>query len=316
MKKIGIVSLVKNESDIIELFLRINLRSVDKIFLIDHCSQDGTLEIAKEMKKEYHQIELFRYANKEFNQSKVITSAVRNIASKNILDFIIPLDGDEFISENHPMDLRKILSVNVGPEEAALMPWETYCPTSLNYFKSEAPLFHCFKKRSIEPKQYYKVILGNEFAKDCIVEAGNHSAFSAKYQRPKKTLNIKLKHIPVRSPEQIIRKALMGNYSNLLKNGRKKGENYHWDEISNMARKSDYVIKLDQLIKIALHYAASKDAEVTIDQNSFGIGTKEDKIIFSHLAKPSLVRDYDILVMELIEIIKSNTGAAPVKAIS
>jgi glycosyltransferase involved in cell wall biosynthesis len=316
MKKIGIVSMVKNESDIIELFLKINLRSVDKIFLIDHCSQDGTLEIAKEVKKVCPQIELFRYADKEYNQSKVITYAVRDIASKNILDYIVPLDADEFISEKNPMDFREILSSNVGPTEAALMPWETYCPTSLNYFNSESPLFGCFKKRSIEPRQYYKVILSNEFAKDCIVETGNHSAFSKKYQRPKKILNITLKHLPVRSPEQILRKALMGSYSLSLKNGRKKGESYHWDEIANMARNSDYKIKLDQLIKIALHYAAYKDAEVQIDQNSFGIGMKEDKILFSHLAKPSLVRDYDSLVMELIEIIKSKSEAAPFKAIS
>jgi glycosyltransferase involved in cell wall biosynthesis len=191
MKKIGIVTMVKNESDVIELFLKINLRSVDKIFLIDHCSQDGTLDIAKEIQKMHSQIELFSYDNKEFNQSQVVTAAVRSIASQNILDYIIPLDADEFICQSYPIDFREILQSNVGNNEAALIPWETYCPISIDYFNSDSPLYSCFRRRSYEPNQFYKVILGSEYAKECVVTEGNHSAFSDKYQQPNKILDIK-----------------------------------------------------------------------------------------------------------------------------
>ena len=88
MVRIGVVSMVKNESDIIELFLKINLRSADRIFLIDHCSQDGTLEIAKEMQKLYPQIAIFSFKEREFRQSDVVTSMVRDISSQNIVDYI------------------------------------------------------------------------------------------------------------------------------------------------------------------------------------------------------------------------------------
>jgi hypothetical protein len=305
MKKIGIITMVKNESDVIELFLKINLRSVDKIFVIDHRSEDGTFEIAKEMQKIYPQIELFFNVNKEFNQSQVITEAVRRIASQNIFDYLIPLDADEFICETYPIDFREILSSSVGDKEAVLIPWETYCPTSLDYFNSDSPLYNCFKKRSSEPNQFYKVILGNEFAKECVVSEGNHTAFSEKYQQPNKVfLNIKLKHVPVRSSEQLVRKALMGSYALALKVGRKSDEGYHWDEIASIVRSNGYKLGLEQLSNIALHYAAPKDAVVEIDHNTVGIGSKEDKILFSKLAKPSLIRDYDLLVLGLLDRLK------------
>lgn len=43
--KIAAVSMVRNECDIIELFLKINLRHLDFILVIDHNSDDGTTEI-------------------------------------------------------------------------------------------------------------------------------------------------------------------------------------------------------------------------------------------------------------------------------
>ncbi len=51
MIKLGLVSMVKNESDIIELFLRINIRSFNQILLVDHRSNDGTAEIIQEVQK-------------------------------------------------------------------------------------------------------------------------------------------------------------------------------------------------------------------------------------------------------------------------
>lgn len=300
MKKIGIVSMVKNESDIIELFLKINLRSADRIYLIDHCSDDGTLEIAKEMQRAYPQIELFSYPNKEFNQSQVITSAVRSIASKNILDFIIPLDGDEFLCDNNSVNFKEMVSDSLPDNQAGIIPWETYCPISLDYFSSRSPLYSCFKRRSKEPNQFYKVVLGNEYAKECVVTEGNHSVLSSKYSSEIKVLDFKLKHVPVRSSQQIVRKALMGSYSLALKHGRQLGEGYHWDEIAGIARGNNYKINLEDLTKIAVNYASKSGEDVCIDYDSHGVGLVDDELIFSELAKPSLIRDFDLLTLNLI----------------
>lgn len=306
MIRIGAVSMVKNESDIIELFLKVNLRSLDKIFLIDHCSEDGTPEIIKAMQCKHPQIELLQYSSEEFNQSNVITTVVRNIASHNILDFIIPLDADEFISENNQSEFRKIIASTISKNEAALIPWETYCPISMDYFISDSPLYSCFRKRSKEPRQFYKVILGNEYAKECIVSEGNHSAFSSKYDSASKIIRSKIKHVPVRNSDQIIRKALMGSYSLSLKRGRKSSEGYHWDEIANIVRNNNYKLGIEQLSDIALYYAATRDCDVNIDFNSSGIGLPEDKITLIEMAKPSIMKSYDILTLNLINKIRES----------
>jgi len=298
--RIGVVSMVKNESDIIELFLKINLRSADRIFLIDHCSQDGTLEIAKEMQKLYPQIAIFSFKEREFRQSDVVTSMVRDISSQNIVDYIALLDADEFLCGNTNVNIREIISNNIDKHESGFIPWETFCPISLDYFSSESPLFSCFKKRSKEPQQFFKVVLGNEFAKDCVVAEGNHSAFSAMFSLPRKFLDLKIQHAPVRSPEQIVRKALMGSYSLTLKYGRQRQES-HWDIISQVVRANNYDVTLEQLSNIALNYAVEENGSAEVDFFSCGIGLIEDKINFKNLARPNLIRDFDLLAIDLID---------------
>jgi hypothetical protein len=145
--------------------------------------------------------------------------------------------------------------------------------------------------------------LGNEYAKECIVTEGNHSALSARFNSPQKILEFKVNHVPVRSPRQILRKALMGSYALALKQGRQRGEGYHWDEIAKIARDNDYDIGLKHLMEIALYYAAPRDIDIDIDFKSPGIGKIGDNITFSHLAKPSLIRDYDLLTLSLIDTI-------------
>ncbi len=48
--KVAAITMIKDECDIIELFVRINSRSVDHIFVIDHDSKDGTQEILLRLK--------------------------------------------------------------------------------------------------------------------------------------------------------------------------------------------------------------------------------------------------------------------------
>jgi hypothetical protein len=48
--KLSVVSVVKDESDIIELFIRINSRVVDEFFIVDNNSADNTYKILEELR--------------------------------------------------------------------------------------------------------------------------------------------------------------------------------------------------------------------------------------------------------------------------
>ena len=47
--KIAAISIVKNEADIIELFVKINSRICDHMYIVDGSSDDGTFEMLKEL---------------------------------------------------------------------------------------------------------------------------------------------------------------------------------------------------------------------------------------------------------------------------
>jgi hypothetical protein len=301
MKKMALVSMVRNESDIIELFLKINLRVFDHAFIIDHCSQDGTIEILKKLKYKIPKIEIFSYGKIEYHQSEVMTKMVRMVARKNIFDYIVPLDADEFIYPNDHKNIRAILDEQLQTNEAGLIPWETYVPISSNYFSSASPIFTCFKKRTREPEQFFKVILGNEYAKDCNLSMGNHSAISRIFPSKNRLIpGIKVQHTPVRSSQQMISKVLLGSYTNALRKNRSNHECSHWDNLADTIRKNNFQIDHEQLLSMALNYASQQEQKIDVDWDSLGIGNADDTLYFTDLAQPNLIKDLDFLISSLI----------------
>ena len=50
--QIAIVSMVRNEADVIESFVRHNLQVADVLYCIDHASTDGTSDILANLQRE------------------------------------------------------------------------------------------------------------------------------------------------------------------------------------------------------------------------------------------------------------------------
>ncbi len=68
MKKIFSVSMVKNEMDIIESFVRYNLNILDGMIILDNASTDDTLKILNLLKLENLPIFIFKDENSEFDK--------------------------------------------------------------------------------------------------------------------------------------------------------------------------------------------------------------------------------------------------------
>jgi len=98
LKKIAAISMVKDECDIIELFVKINSRTFDQIFVVDHASRDGTLDILLAMKQMGYPVSISRYDHPDFQQALVLSYLARQIANTNEFSYIVPLDADEFLS--------------------------------------------------------------------------------------------------------------------------------------------------------------------------------------------------------------------------
>ena len=107
--KIAAVTMVKNESDIIELFIKINSRFFDDIYILDHGSTDQTAKIIKLMKQKGYNLFYTLLDDKIYNQSKITTQAVRQIAKNKMYDYIMPIDADEFIQDTDTTIIKNFL---------------------------------------------------------------------------------------------------------------------------------------------------------------------------------------------------------------
>ena len=292
-----------------KLFLKINSRFFDRIFILDHGSDDATPVIIDLMRKRGYPVVYIRLKNAAYDQAEITTDYVNRIALLNQFDYIMPIDGDEFISPDHRsnQDLKRLIGSLVSPAGVGLMPWRTYCPTEISFSFESAPLFHNFKMRKIEPRQYFKVVIGNEYAKACSVSMGNHTAVNAIYPDKPVDLPIFLQHVPVRSAEQLIRKSILGSHTLAVTKSRPHGAGSHWEMIASLIRKRNFKLSYEDLLTESLGYAAlPEDPVVTelVDDSQF-IGTADDRIELVDLAKIDLLKSFDHFISGIIDRVKT-----------
>ena len=296
MTNLAIVSMVRNECDIIELFIKINSRHAKMMVVVDHMSDDGTSSILEKMSHSVANLRVLKYDNPSFQQSQVMTQIVQQLAHEGIVDYIVPLDADEFLASTQPeFDLIKAIPSLMSVNQVGLIPWQTYCPVSIDYFDQKAPLFTGFKKRSKEPVIFSKLIIGREYAKKCTISEGNHIAYGEGLEFKPIQMPFSIQHVPVRTVEQIISKAIIGSYQLVVKENRRNGEGFHWDVIAKFIRDKNYLLSIDDLQSLALNYGqeSKTDDELFVDLDAPSIGTAQDAIDFLDFARPNSLRDLD-----------------------
>ena len=68
MKKIITLTMIKNESDIVETFVRYTMNFASKMIFIDNGCVDGSIEILKELIKDGFDLEIFTEAHIFYEQ--------------------------------------------------------------------------------------------------------------------------------------------------------------------------------------------------------------------------------------------------------
>lgn len=308
--KIACITMVKNECDIIELFLKINLRKADHIYVLDHKSTDDTSIIVNKLIADGLPITYIYYDQDDFRQADVITACVQKVAALNFFDYIIPLDADEFISsEMDSFEIRKLISACISKSEWALIPWRTYCPIVDKYYHSKSPLFDNFRMRAREPKLFHKIILGNEFAKGVYISEGNHFAFNSNFELSPIVAPLCMQHVPIRSSHQIINKAIIGSHTLAMKANRQVGEGSHWDEMADLIRLKNYVIDDKTLLNMAINYAAPIELRLNDDELDLSaprIGNHSDDIVMLENSKINVFKSLDFYISQCVTRIRNN----------
>lgn len=289
---------VYNECDVIELFIRINSRCVDHIFVVDHTSGDGTPAILQKLLKEGYPITIWTDDSVDRRQKIITMDALRKIAALDIYDWIFLLDADEFLVGTKDA-LGQELSA-VPPGCTASMNWKTYVPASCGYFDCENPIHALFTPRKTEHWQFSKVVIPRELAATAILHTGNHVAYQAADAIGTHLLAAPLAHCPVRSAPQIISKLIITKCKRAITKNWVLGEGFHQELLADFLRNAGYQLDAAKLRHMAFSYALAADDPVTAECDPAPlIGLAHDKIIYKELSQINLTARLDFFMQSL-----------------
>jgi hypothetical protein len=94
--RVVVVSMVKNEADVIEAFCRHVAAFADHHLVFDHASTDGTKFILRRLSDEGLSLSLFRDDRPEKRQDVRTTALMARAVRDFGADWVVPLDADEF----------------------------------------------------------------------------------------------------------------------------------------------------------------------------------------------------------------------------
>lgn len=122
------ISMVKNEMDIIESFVRHTLSFADELLIIDHQSSDKTRPILEALQQEGLPLTIHTAHRVEYAQAEMTTGLMYEAINDHGADIIIPLDADEFLVGTAPgKSVREYLE-ELDAGEIYILPWRCHIP--------------------------------------------------------------------------------------------------------------------------------------------------------------------------------------------
>lgn len=180
--KIAVITMVKNESDIIESFVRHALSYADVLLVIDHNSTDETRKILGLLQAEGLPIRIGTFEKNGYFQSEAMTSLLYRAIEDEHADIVVAADADEFLIMNDEnagaQELRGILQ-GMDVESVHHVPFVSYelkdAENGQEFFLLSRPC-----RRAAEKSSLPKVIVGSKAALKyrLIIGQGNHLAYS------------------------------------------------------------------------------------------------------------------------------------------
>lgn len=248
----SVVSIVKNERDIISDFLDQILELFDTIVLVDHGSQDGTYEICRNASDRFPSISLYRLHSSGFPQDAVNTLLYNHLFTRIHPRWLFFLDADEFLPFSRREDFVKALTPHAGAE-AIEMKWRNMVPEP---FGDWTGIRHSrFVTAAGHTSPYVKIALAlpafKKHGKRLTVWMGSHGATTETGEKlSTEHTEFELCHLPFRSKLQAQFKIIKGKISKLGSLRATPGISHHQDAMldSYLSAPDDFLAAIPQLV--------------------------------------------------------------------
>lgn len=209
--KIISFTMVNNESEIIESFIRYNYNFVDEMVIIDNGCTDSTIKIIRKLIGEGFKITVYDESLEAYNQYRLDNKYLTKIANEKNPDIILPLDADEFLTgKTNPRELLEGLSLDriyyitwrwyVMTKEDNIL--ETFIPKKMQYCLSKPAWNYSdgtVVTKAIIPVKYYREM-------GLTLSMGHHTVFGNDKVKITQLDNLQLAHYRAISEEQLIYK--------------------------------------------------------------------------------------------------------------
>ena len=234
------IGVIKNSADMIESMVRGNAVWADQFVFYDNMSTDRTPEILADLKKEGFPIEVLPDDEHRHLQKEKMQKLLLYVKEKYRPDYIVPLDDDEILISNSVSIRHEDIHAAIESLDRHTLYyifWRNYIPTD-----EDDPAESCVPARlrfcfDDEPEMTKKILIPSELiAGDFRIGDGNHYADGGAVQNRVLLKDLRIAHYPVRSPEQIASKAVVGWMNILAIPSRKEGLAYHWERMYRSVR--------------------------------------------------------------------------------
>lgn len=261
------LSMVKNEADIIEAFVRHTLQFVDLMLIADNDSSDGTGDILRLLQREGLPVVIFDDPIFGYFQSEKMTFLYRRAVETYAPRHVMLLDADEFIAVPFKPLFRTGL-LPLRPGSMGLIPWRTHVlsPEQAAAPMTDPPRQMRFRRAEEHPEfhpAFHKAVIAVDPQNplDVAIPQGNHSACRRDGTFLPWTLveHVALAHFPVRSRDQLTAKVVTGWMAYLAMKGTGQGWGAHWATL--YARIVDGPgLSAEDVSRESLRYALKGDA--------------------------------------------------------
>ncbi len=224
------VSVVKNEADIIEAFVRHTLAWTDHHLVFDHDSTDGTREILQALQAAGLPVSVFRDDAQGHLQQARSNHLTRLAAQAHAADWILPLDSDEFLDGPGRAELEAALQ-HAGSGQAVSLPLLDYCACDSDDPAETNPalrLRHCRPAPSVTRKIFVPRALALD--PTLIAGKGSHALYRGNEALASRPLPEvwQLAHFALRSPQQQVLRVVRAELQRLSRGRAAAGLDVHY----------------------------------------------------------------------------------------